>query len=184
MDCKLISIAAGAAIALWFILAYNGLVKKKTMTEEAWSGISVQLKRRHDLIPNLVNTVKAYASHEEEVFRRVAEARAASMGAGTVADSARAENGLTRALRGLFAVAEAYPELKASENYRDLQKTLASLEEEIQMSRRYYNGSARNLNIAVRTFPTVIVAAVFRFKKADFFELDDESEARTPKVEF
>jgi LemA protein len=185
MGTSAIILSAIAAVgALWAIMAYNGLVKKRTMVEEAWSGISVQLKRRHDLIPNLMNTVKGYASHEKEVFEKVSEARSASMSAGSVGDSAKAESMLTGALRSLFAVAEAYPDLKANENFVQLQGQLSSLEDEIQMARRYYNGSARNLNIAVQTFPTNLIASTFGFKKAEFFELEDRSEGEVPLVSF
>ncbi|MCF4151334.1 LemA family protein [Dethiosulfovibrio sp. F2B] len=185
MGTSAIILSAIAAVgALWAVTAYNGLVKKRTMVEEAWSGISVQLKRRHDLIPNLMNTVKGYASHEKEVFEKVSEARSASMSAGSVGDSAKAESILTGALRSLFAVAEAYPDLKANENFVQLQGQLSSLEDEIQMARRYYNGSARNLNIAVQTFPTNLIASTFGFKKAEFFELEDRSEGEVPLVSF
>ncbi|MDD4836594.1 MAG: LemA family protein [Synergistales bacterium] len=179
-------IIAGVAVVLGLVVVsiYNGLVKKRTMVEEAWSGISVQLKRRHDLIPNLVNTVKGYAGHEKEVLEKVTLARAASVGAGSVEDSAKAENMLTGALRSLFAVAEAYPDLKANTNFLQLQEKLSSLEDEIQMSRRYYNGSARELNISVQSFPSNIIASMFGFKKAEFFELDDKAEAEAPQVGF
>ncbi len=184
MSIMLIILAVAAVLGLWLATSYNGLVRKRTMVEEGWSGISVQLKRRHDLIPNLVSTVKGYATHEKEVFEKVAEARAASIGAGSVGDSAKAESMLTGALRSLFAVAEAYPELQANANYMELQKTLASLEDEIQMSRRYYNGAARNLNISVQSFPSNIVASIFKFNKAEFFELEDKAEAEVPQVGF
>lgn len=180
----MIVLAVVAIVGVVFISIYNGLVKKRAMVEEGWSGISVQLKRRHDLIPNLVNTVKGYAGHEKDVLETVTQARAASVGAGSVGESAKAENMLTGALRSLFAVAEAYPDLKANTNFLQLQEKLSSLEDEIQMARRYYNGSARNLNIAVQSFPSNIVASMFGFKKADFFELEDRSEAEVPSVGF
>lgn len=184
MSILLIIAGAAVALALAVISMFNGLVKKRTMVEESWSGISVQLKRRHDLVPNLVNTVKGYATHEKDVFERVTLARAASVGAGSPEDSAKAENMLSGALRSLFAVAEAYPELKANTNFLDLQEKLSTLEDEIQLARRYYNGSARNLNLSVQSFPSNIIASMFGFKKAEFFELEDRSEAEAPTVGF
>jgi LemA protein len=173
-----------AAIALYAITLYNGLVKNKNLVEEGWSGIDVQLKRRADLIPNLIETVKGYAAHEKGVFEGVSEARARSIAAGNVADQAAAEKGLTAALGKLFAIAEAYPELKADENFRDLQKQLGSIEEEVQGARRYYNAATRNLNTMVESFPSNLIANQFRFSKAEFFELDDEAARQVPKVSF
>lgn len=181
----IITIAAIILILfLSFIVSYNGLVKKKTMVEEAWSGISVQLKRRHDLIPNLVNTVKGYATHEEHVFEEVTRARSTSMGVSNIKDATQAENTLTGTLKSLFAVAEAYPDLKANTNFLQLQDKLNSIEDDIQMARRYYNGSARNLNIAVQAFPSNIVASIFKFEKFDYFELEAETDKDVPQVSF
>ncbi len=168
---------------LWAISVYNRLIRLLNMKDEAWSGVDVQLKRRFDLIPNLVETVKGYATHEREVFQKVTEARAGVTKAQSVGERAESENLLTGALRTLFAVAENYPELKADTNFLQLQEQLPSLENDIQMSRRYYNGAARDYNIAIATFPAVIIANNFGHKKADYFEAD-EGERATPKVAF
>jgi LemA protein len=155
----------------------------QNLKNEGWSGIDVQLKRRFDLVPNLVESVKGYASHEREVFERVTEARAAIGKAGNVAQRAESENMLSGALKSLFAVAENYPDLKANANFLQLQEQLGSLENDIQMSRRYYNGAARDYNIAIATFPAVLVAQKFGYEKADYFEAEEEARA-TPKVSF
>lgn len=156
---------------------YNGLVRANVRVDEAWSDITVQLKRRYDLIPNLVNTVKGYATHEKEVFEKVTEARANALNAQGVAETAKAENQFQQTLKSLFAVAENYPELKANENFRDLQTELVDTEDKIQASRRFYNGSARDLNIKIETFPTNIFAGMFGFKKRDFFEVGEAQAA-------
>ena len=173
-------------LCLLLMLSYNGMVRGKNMVEEAWSGISVQLKRRHDLIPALVNTVKGYATHENEVLRQITEARAQAISAssGSVEGVMQAEQGLMRAMRSLFAVSENYPELKANENFLQLQEQLAGLEDEIQMSRRYYNGTAREQNNRVLQFPGNLIANAFGFSKSAYFELDDESERQAPEVKF
>lgn len=173
-------------VALFLIVFYNGLVRGKNMVEEAWSGISVQLKRRHDLIPALVNTVKGYATHEKEVLTKITEARAQAIQAAPAGVEAvmKAENGLTQALRSLFAVAENYPQLNASENFLQLQDQLATLEDEIQMARRYYNGTARDQNNRVLQFPGNLIAGSFGFSKIPYFELDDEQERAVPEVKF
>ena len=173
-----------AVIVIWAIVAYNGLVKLRNMAQEAWSGIDVQLKRRCDLIPNLVETVKGYASHEKGTLENVTKARTAVVQAGNNPEERmRAENMLTSTLRSLFAVAESYPDLKANTNFLQLQGELSKLEDEIQMSRRYYNGSARNLNNSVQQFPSVIIAKIFGFTAMPYFEAD-ESERVVPKVSF
>lgn len=179
-------IIAAVVLVLAFVLIgmYNGMIRGRNMAEEAWSGIDVQLKRRHDLIPNLVNTVQGYASHEREALQAVTEARTASQKASGVQAVAQAESLLGSALGRLFAVAEAYPELKADENFRQLQDTLAKLEDEIQMARRYYNGTARDQNNRTMQFPGNIVAGMFGFQKLDYFELDDASERNVPEVSF
>ena len=181
-----LGIVAAVALVLVFVLIsmYNGMVRGRNMAEEAWSGIDVQLKRRHDLIPNLVNTVQGYASHEQELLKAVAEARSASMNASGVQAVAQAESMLGSALGRLFAVAEAYPELKADGNFRQLQDTLNSLENEIQMARRYYNGTARDQNNRTMQFPGNIVAGMFGFQKLDYFELENEAERAVPQVSF
>lgn len=167
-------------LAIYLVLTYNGLVKLNVRVEEAWSDITVQLKRRLDLIPNLVNTVKGYAQHESGVFEKVTEARANALNAQGVADTAKADNMVSDALKSLFAVAEAYPDLKANENFKHLQEELVDTEDKIQASRRFYNGSARDLNIKIKTFPNNIFANSLGFKEREFFELD---EAETAKAE-
>ncbi len=157
---------------------YNGLVRSNVRVDEAWSDITVQLKRRADLIPNLVETVKGYAKHEKEVFENVTKARAAIMGATGVEETAAADNQFTGALKSLFAVAEAYPQLKANENFAQLQAELTDTEDKIQAARRFYNGSARDLNIKVQTFPTNIFAGMLGFKKREFYELDEAENAK------
>lgn len=172
------------AIGGYLVWAYNALVKNKNLVEEGWSGIDVQLKRRADLIPNLVETVKGYATHEDKLFRDLAELRAKSIAGGTVGEQSAVGQQMSAALGRLFAIAEAYPELKADANFRDLQDKLSHVEDEIQMSRRYYNGAVRNLNTMVESFPTNLVASQFRFQKAEFFEIGDAAAREAPKVDF
>ncbi|RUM93046.1 MAG: LemA family protein [Thermodesulfatator sp.] len=171
-------------IIVWAIAAYNNLIKLKNLCKEAWSGIDVQLKRRSNLIPNLLETVKGYMKHEKEVFEKVTEARARAMGASSPAERSSAEASLTLGLRGLFAIAENYPELKANQNFLSLQEELSSIEDQIQMARRYYNGTVRNLNTAIEVFPNSVIANIFRFQKEQFFELEDQSQRSVPKVSF
>ena len=173
-----------AVIAVYAILAYNGLVKARQMVREAWSGIDVQLKRRADLIPNLVETVKGYARHERKTLEEVIElrTRAQSLSRDDVAGRAQVEGMLGQALSRLLAVAEAYPDLKANQNYIQLQASLEALENEIQMARRYYNGAARDLNIKVESFPSNLVANTFGFQQAKFFEIDNDADRAVPKV--
>ncbi|MDO4987973.1 MAG: LemA family protein [Synergistes sp.] len=179
-----IVLAVVAVVALWLMVTYNGLVKLRNMAQEAWSGIDVQLKRRSDLVPNIVETVKGYAKHERETLDSVTQARTAVTNAGSdPAQRMQAENMLTGALRSLFAVAEAYPELKANTNFLQLQQELSKIEDEIQMSRRYYNGSARNLNNAVQQFPANLVSGAFGFSAMPYFEAA-EAERVVPKVSF
>ena len=177
-------VATGAILAIWAMAAYNRLVSLSALVEEAWSGIDVQLKRRYDLIPNLVAVVNQYRIHEKEVLEKVTQTRAASMNAQTIGEKGMAEKDLTGALKTLFAVAENYPDLKANENFLALQQQLSTLETEIQLSRRYYNGTARNYNINVATFPSNIMARIFQFKKVAYFELPNEKERDVPKVDF
>ena len=183
MTVLLVILGIAAVVVLWAVSVYNRLIRMKNLKNEAWSGIDVQLKRRFDLIPNLVETVKGYATHEKEVFERVTEARSAISRSGSVGERAESENMLSGALKTLFAVAENYPELKANTNFLQLQEQLASLENDIQMSRRYYNGAARDYNIAIATFPAVLIAQKFGYEKADYFEAAEEEKA-TPKVAF
>ncbi len=168
-----------ALLVLWLIFAYNRFIALVNRAKEAWSDIDVQLKRRYDLIPNLVNTVKGYAAHESTAFEKVTQARAAAMGAGNLADKSQAELGLTGALKSLFAIAEAYPDLKANANFVELQRELSDTENKIQASRRFYNGTVRDLNTAVDTFPNNLIASFFKFAKLEFFELEQE-EAKNP----
>ncbi len=171
-------------VALWGVGVYNGLVRGKNLVAEAWSGIDVQLKRRHDLIPNLVETVKGYASHEKQIFEDVAKFRNAAIGAGNPRDAAVAEMGLSGALKNLFAVAEAYPDLKANTNFLQLQQELGNTENEIQSARRYYNGAAREMNVRVESFPSNIVAGMFHFAKAEYFEMENPAERAVQEVKF
>jgi LemA protein len=182
----LIILALIAAVAGYVIYVYNRLVANRQMGEEAWSGIDVQLKRRSDLIPNLVETVKGYASHERETLTRVTELRneAAAVPSGDVEGRARVEGALSLALGRLLAVAEAYPDLKASANFLELQRDLSSVEDEIQMSRRYYNGAVRNLNTLIESFPSNLVASQFGFAKRVYFEIEDPGDRALPKVAF
>ncbi len=166
------------------ITIYNRLVRNRQMVQEGWSGIDVQLKRRADLIPNLIEAVKGYMGHERGVLEQVTELRAQSLKAGGVGDKARVEGALGAALGNLFAVAENYPDLKASQNFIQLQQSLADIEEQIQLSRRYYNGAARNLNILVASFPSNLVANMFRFTPAEYFEIEDAADRAVPKVAF
>ena len=173
-----------AVIVLWLVVAYNGLVRLRNRVKEAWAQIDVQLKRRYDLIPNLVETVKGYAAHERETLDRVIKARQAGLDAKGVAAQAQAENMITGALRQLFALAEAYPNLKANENFLALQEELSSTENKISFARQYYNGEVRSLNTRIETFPTNIVARLFNFEQAEFFEVEDAAQREAPKVKF
>ncbi|MDQ3076757.1 MAG: LemA family protein [bacterium] len=176
-----ILLAVVALIIVWFIFAYNSFVSLINRAKEAWADIDVQLKRRYDLIPNLVNTVKGYATHEREAFENVTRARAAAIGAQNVHDKAQAEGELSGTLKSLFAVAEAYPDLKANQNFMALQTELSDTENKIQAARRFYNGNVRDLNTKAESFPSNIVAKVFNFAKMEFFELSEgEAVARNP----
>ena len=181
-----IVLALLAALAVFAIVIYNRLVSSRQMTEEAWSGIDVQLKRRSDLVPNLVDTVKGYAAHERGVLENVTELRnaARAVPAGDVEGRAKAESALSLALGRLLAVAENYPDLKASANFVELQQELSNLESEIQMARRYYNGAVRNLNTMVESFPSNIVASRFGFTKREYFEIEEAADRTLPKVSF
>ncbi len=176
-----IILGAVVLIAIFLIAMYNSLVKLNVRVEEAWSDITVQMKRRFDLIPNLLNTVKGYAKHEKEVFTKVTEARSEAMNAQGVKETAKAENQFQDALKSLFAVAEAYPDLKANENFKHLQEELVDTEDKIQAARRFYNGSARDLNIKIKTFPTNMFAGMLGFKQREFFEVDEAEQAQIEK---
>lgn len=169
---------------LWLWAGYNGLVKLKNQSAEAWSDIDVQLKRRYDLIPNLVSTVKGYAAHEQAVFENVTKARAAAMGATGLADKGQAENMLSQTLKSLFAVSENYPTLKADQNFAKLQDELSDTENKIQASRRFYNGNVRDLNTKIETFPSNIIAGWFHFAKREFFQLEEEAAKKPVEVRF
>jgi LemA protein len=175
-----------AAIVLWFIAVYNGLIRLRNQTKEAWADIDVQLKRRYDLIPNLVETVKGYATHERELFEKVSEARSKAMGATGVAEKGQAENMLAGTLKSLFAVAEAYPDLKANQNFLKLQDELSDTENKIQAARRFYNGNVRDFNTKIQVFPNNMVAGMLGFKEFEFFELGEaDAAAKEPvKVSF
>lgn len=166
-----LGIVAVIGVFLW--ITYNGLVTLKVRVDEAWSDITVQLKRRADLIPNLVNTVKGYASHESGVFEKVTEARAAVVGAGSPKEAAKADNMLEDALKSIFAVAEAYPDLKASQNFSELQTELVDTEDKIQSARRFYNGGVRDLNTKIALFPNNVFAGMLGFKEREFYEVDE-----------
>jgi LemA protein len=180
----LIIIAIIVIIAFASVGIYNGLIKLRNTSEQAWSDVDVQLKRRYDLIPNLVETVKGYASHEKETFEKVVQARNQAMGASSPGEKAQAENFLQSTLKSLFALAEAYPELKANQNFLDLQDELSNIEEQIQLARRYYNAVVRDLNTKIESVPSNIVANMFHFEKREYFELDSEEQRETPKVDF
>jgi LemA protein len=174
-------------LVIWAIAIYNKFIRLRNRTDEAWSDIDVQLKRRYDLIPNLINTVKGYAAHESATFEKVTSARTQAMNAGTVEDQAQAENMLSGALKSLFAVSESYPDLKANENFMKLQDELSDTENKIQAARRFYNTNVRDLNIGIESFPQNVIANMFKFGKKGFFELDEsETEAvqEAPKVDF
>ena len=174
-----------AAALLWVAALYHRLVRRRSLKDEGWSGISVQLKRRHDLIPNLVATAKGLAGHEKEVLLGVTQARAVqAKGSAAVKEVAAAESSLTQALGRFLAVAENYPEIKASAAFQQVMSGLSSVEEDLQMARRYYNGTAREYNVTVESFPACLIAGMLGFSKADFFELDAPAEAAAPKVEF
>jgi len=160
-------------VLLYVVVAYNGLVTLRNRVSEAWSDIDVQLKRRYDLIPNLVSTVKGYAAHESGVFQKVTEARANAMQAGNAHDKAQAENMLSDTLKSLFAVAEAYPDLKANQNFLELQRELSDTENKIQASRRFYNGNVLELNNKIDMFPSNLIAGAFHFEKSEFFEVEE-----------
>jgi LemA protein len=164
------------------VVIFNRLVRGRNLVKEGWSGIDVQLKRRHDLIPNIVETVKGYAGHEKQLFEEVSRIRSNAENSKSVKESGLSEIAVTKSLRNLFALAEAYPELKANQNFMELQKTLAEIEEQISLARRYYNGTARDMNILVESFPSSIVAGLSGFKKADFFEIEYAAHREAPEV--
>jgi len=167
-------------IILWIVFAYNSFIKLINRSREAWADIEVQLKRRYDLIPNLVNTVKGYATHESSAFENVTKARAAALGASGMEQKGKAENVLTGALKSVFAISEAYPELKANQNFLALQSELSDTENKIQSARRFYNANVRDLNIAIESFPNNVIANTFKFSKMELFDLASDDVAQNP----
>lgn len=184
MSIQVIILIIVVVVALWLAGSFNVLVRSRNRVKEAWSDIDVQLKRRYDLIPNLVEAVKGYATHEKEVFDRVTKARSVAMGAQTVVEHGQAENMLSGALKSLFALSEAYPTLRASENFAKLQDELSDTENKIQAARRFYNTNVLALNTQVEQVPTNVVAGMFGFKKESFFELENAAEKEPVKVSF
>lgn len=180
----LIPIIIVAALVLWFITSYNRFVKDKNLIHESWSGIDVQLKRRYDLIPNLIETVKGYSSHEKQLMENITDLRRKTIEPGSPGEKAQSESQLSGMLKSLFAVAENYPDLKANQNFLDLQSQLSEIEDQLQYARRYYNGTVRDYNIRVESFPSNFVANIFNFKKEEFFEITLATERETPKVSF
>jgi len=177
---KYILIILGVVV-LWAVFAYNSFIRLVNRTREAWADIEVQLKRRYDLIPNLVNTVRGYATHESSAFENVTKARSMAMGAqGPTAKHAEAENMLTGALKSIFAISEAYPDLKANTNFLELQRELSDTENKIQAARRFYNANVRDLNTSIESFPGSLIAGIFNFSKMEFFDLPDQDVAQNP----
>ena len=171
-------------VVLWVIFSYNSLIRSRNRVKEAWSDIDVQLKRRYDLIPNLVETVKGYASHERETLEKVVQARSAAINAKGVKEQQDAENMLTGALKSIFALSEAYPDLKASQNFAKLQDELTDTENKIQAARRFYNSNVLTFNTKIQQFPTNIMASMFKFGKSDFFEVGSDEERKVVSVKF
>ncbi len=169
-------------LAIWFIVVYNRFIRLHHLLKEAWSGIDVQLKRRHDLIPNIVETVKGYAGHERQVFEDVAALRGGNLDSGDLRRRGEAETALTQSIKSLFALVEAYPDLKANEQFLSLQHTLTDVEEQIQYARRYYNGTVRYFNILVQSFPSNLIAGIFHFEKDEYFEIELATQREAPQV--
>jgi len=176
----IITLSIIGIIILYFIIKYNGFINLRTRAQEAWADIDVQLKRRYDLIPNLVNAVKGYATHESSAFEKVTNARSAAMGAKTIGEHSKSEAMLGSAITGLFGIAEAYPELKANTNFLQLQAELSDTENKIQAARRFYNGNARDLNAGIAMFPGNVIAGMFKFKNMDYFQLEAGSVEKEP----
>ena len=184
MSILFLLIGGAGLLTVLLIVLYNRLVRLRNMVGEGWSGIDVQLKRRANLIPNLVETVKGYMGHERDLLEKVTELLSQSMKTGNLSEKQQAESALSGGLARLFAVAEGYPELKANQNFQDLQKQLSDIEDQIQLARRYYNGTVRNLNIAIESFPGNLVAERFAFQTAEFFEIEEPGERVVPEVSF
>ncbi len=179
-----IIIAVVVVVGLWLVGMFNGLVRARNRVKESWSDINIQLRRRHDLIPNLLETVKGYAAHEKDVLEQVTKARTQAITAGSLAEKGQAENMLSGALKNLFALAEAYPNLKANENFGKFQDELTDTENKVQAARRFYNSNALLLNTMVEQFPMNLFAAMFGFAKEEFFQLENPEEAKLPSVKF
>lgn len=179
-----IAIGFSVPLILWVAMSYNLLVRARNMVSEAWSGIDVQLKRRHDLIPNLIDSVKAYSSHERGLFTNIAETRSQSMATDAIPAKGEVENALSGQLKTLLAIAESYPDLKASANFLGLQKSLSEIEDQIQYARRYYNATVRDYNIRVQSFPGLLFAKLFGFATAEFFEIEFATERDAPDAKF
>ena len=173
-----------AVLVLWIVFSYNSFIRLINRAKEAWADIDIQLKRRYDLIPNLVNTVKGYATHESSAFENVTKARATAMSAGNIEEKGKAENMLTGALKSVFALAEAYPDLKANQNFLELQRELSDTENKIQTARRFYNTNVRDLNTKAESFPSNIIADIFNFSKMEFFQLEDSAAKEPVQVKF
>ncbi|WP_028888852.1 LemA family protein [Tenacibaculum ovolyticum] len=180
----LIILAAIILPIMYGISVYNSLVSKKNEMQEGWSSIDVFLKKRYDLIPNLLETVKGYATHEKELLENVTRARNLAQNASSVSEQGQAENALKNSMMNIFAVAENYPDLKANQNFRELQNELSSLEEDVEMARRYYNGTVKDNNISIESFPSNIIANMFNFEKGDFFEINNKTEREPVKISF
>jgi LemA protein len=180
----IIVVVVALIVVIWYVSTRNGIIDQRNRVDESWSGIDVQLKRRHDLVPNLVETVKGYATHEQKVFENVTRARADAMASKGVQETAKTESELTRAMLDLQAVAEAYPDLKATENFQQLSRNLSELEDEIQASRRIYNSNVQSYNTRIQQFPASIVASQGNFTDKEFFEIADPAERETPSVSF
>lgn len=178
----LLGVACCAGI--WLVVVYNGLIRQRNLKDEAWSGISVQLKKRHDLVGNLINSVKGYLEHERSVLEELTRTRVSAMNASGVAAVSASEEALSKSLGRLFAIAESYPQLQSSSNMLQLQDSLKEIEESLSLARRYYNGTVRDLNTRIETFPTNLVAGMLGFKKAEFFELGSPAESEVPTVKF
>lgn len=183
MNLNQILLILGVFLVLWLIFTYNRFITLRNRAREAWSDIDVQLKRRYNLIPNLMETVKGYAVHERELFEKVTQARSQAMGAETPSEKGRAENLLSSTIKSLFALAENYPDLKASTNFLELQQELRDTEDKIQAARRFYNTNVRDLNTKIESFPANFLAKIFRFKPMEFFEIEEEA-SRPPTVKF
>ncbi len=184
MPSALISASIIIFFIVWVVVIYNSFIKGKNLIKEAWSGIDVQLKRRYSLIPNLVEAVKGYSKHEKDLFEKITSLRNQTIKLNDIGTKAKTESELSGTIKNLFAVAEGYPDLKASRNFLDLQKQLSEIEEQIQYARRYYNGTVRNYNIRVESIPSNIIAAIFGFKQEQYFEITLATEKEIPEVKF